>query len=148
MSHTYSSVRVHVVFSTKERRDLIPAETQSTLWAYIAGIAHNHGFEVIKAGGIANHAHVLLLLPATMPLAKAVQLLKGSSSKWLNDEGTRDFAWQQGYGAFSVSASQTQGVIEYIGDQVRHHQKRDYEGEFLELLKHYGVAYDPTYVFG
>ena len=148
MSHTYSSVRVHVVFSTKSRRDLIGPEIQSKLWAYLAGIARNHGFEAVKVGGIANHAHVLLLLPATMNLAKAVQLLKGSSSKWMNENGAGDFAWQEGYGAFSVSASHTQSVIEYIRNQEQHHAKRNFDGEFLELLRLYGISYDPAYVFG
>lgn len=146
MSHTYCSVRVHVVFSTKERRDCIPDKTRPKLWAYVAGIARNHGFQAVKVGGTANHAHVLL--PATMDLAKAVQLMKGSSSNWMNDTGAKNFAWQEGYGAFSVSASQTRSVIEYIGDQERHHAKRNYEAEFLDLLRRYGVAYDPTYVFG
>jgi len=150
MSHTYSSVRVHVVFSTKERTDRIPEEIRANLWAYMAGIARNHDFEAIQAGGTGNHAHALLLLPATMPLAKSVQMLKGSSSKWLNDTGAagNNFAWQEGYGAFSVSASQTPVVIEYIRNQERHHQKRDYEAEFLDLLNRYGVSYDTAYVFG
>jgi putative transposase len=150
ISHTYSSVRVHVIFSTKEREDRIPKEIRAKLWAYMAGIGRNHGFEAIQVGGIGNHAHALLLLPATMPLAKAVQMLKGSSSKWLNDAGAagKNFAWQEGYGAFSVSASQTQTVIKYIRNQERHHQKRDYEAEFLDLLKRYGISYDAAYVFG
>jgi len=150
MSHTYSSVRVHVIFSTKERRDCIPEEIRAKLWAYMSGIAHNHGFEAIQVGGTGNHAHALLLLPATIPLAKAVQMLKGSSSKCFNDAGDagKNFAWQEGYGAFSVSASQTQTVIEYIRNQERHHQKRDYEAEFLDILMGYGVSYDAAFVFG
>ena len=149
MSHTYSSVRIHVIFSTKERENSIPQETRPKLWAYMARIARNHGFEAIQVGGTGNHAHAPLLLPATSPLAKAVQLLKGSSSKWINDtSGRKDFAWQEGYGAFSVSASQTPVVIEYIRNQEHHHQKRDYEAEFLNLLKRYGVSYDMAYVFG
>jgi REP-associated tyrosine transposase len=85
MSHSYSSVRLHVVFSTKERQDQIPDDLQPKLLAYIAGIARNHGFAAIKVGGTANHVHALLLLPPTVPLAKAMQMLKGSSSKWVND---------------------------------------------------------------
>ena len=85
-----------------------------------------------------------------MPLSKAVQLLKGSSSKHLNETCAAgdNFAWQEGYGAFSVSASQTEGVVEYIADQPAHHAKRSYEEEFLEFLKKYEVEYDPVYVLG
>src|SRR5271163_5363593 len=148
MSHTYSSLRIHVVFSTKERQKRLRWELQPKLWAYIAGIARNHKFDAIKIGGADDHCHALILLPAPVPLSKAVQALKGCSSKWLNDTGIagNNFAWQEGYGAFSVSASQTDDVIEYIRNQERHHQKRDYEAEFLDLLNRYGVSYDTAYV--
>jgi REP element-mobilizing transposase RayT len=149
MSHTYSSNRVHVIFSTKGRRKNISEELQLKLWPYMAGIAHNHGFEAIKIGGIEDHAHALLLLPPTIPLAKAVQILKGCSSKWINDTvPNRDFAWQEGYGAFSVSASQTADVIRYIENQASHHAKKTYDKEFLEFLRKYGVTYDPIHVLG
>jgi REP element-mobilizing transposase RayT len=150
MSHSYSSNRIHLVFSTKGREKRISAELQTKLWPYMAGIARNHGFEAIKVGGVEDHAHALLLLPPTIPVAKAVQILKSCSSKWLNDTKAagKDFAWQEGYGAFSVSASQTEGVVAYIANQTAHHAKRNYEEEFLELLKRYGIAYDPEHVLG
>jgi putative transposase len=116
MSHTYTSTRIHVVFSTKERQKRLREELQPKLWSYIAGIARNHKFKAIKIGGAEDHCHALILLPAPMPLSKAVQTLKGCCSKWLNGcgaAGTR-FPWQEGYGAFSVSASQTAGVVDYI----------------------------------
>jgi putative transposase len=150
MSHTYSSMRIHVVFSTKERQKRLREEFQPKLWAYIAGIARNHKFEAIKIGGAEDHCHALIVLPAPLPLSRAVQALKGSSSKWLNDTGVagNNFAWQEGYGAFSVSASQTTSVIGYIANQPEHHKTRNYEEEFLELLKRYGIAYDPAHVLG
>lgn len=147
MSHSYSSNRVHVVFSTKRRMRMIPEELQPRLWAYMAGIAKNQGFQAIAIGGVDDHVHVLVLLPPTMPLSRAVQFLKGSSSKWLNESGIK-FSWQEGYGAFSVSASQTTRVIRYIRNQRSHHTKRKFEDEFRELLKRYGIKYDPEYVFG
>jgi REP element-mobilizing transposase RayT len=149
MSHTYSSLRIHVVFSTKDRQRVLPEQLQPKLWAYMAGIARNHNFDAIKIGGVDDHCHALILLPPPMPLSKAVQTLKGCSSKWMNETavGTR-FAWQEGYGAFSVSASQTDGVIEYIRNQADHHKKRNYDEEFLELLKRHGVDYDPVHVLG
>jgi putative transposase len=85
-----------------------------------------------------------------MPLAKAVQMLKGSSSHWLNQTGVagKDFAWQEGYGAFSVSASQTDEVVRYIANQPPHHAKRNYQEEFLEFLMKYGIPYHPVHVWG
>jgi len=107
MSHTYSSNRVHIIFSTKGREKNLSEELQPKLWAYMAGIAHNQGFETMIIGGVEDHVHALLVLPPSLPLAKAVQFLKGSSSKWINDLRAADsrFAWQEGYGAFSVSSS-------------------------------------------
>jgi putative transposase len=147
MSHSYSSNRVHVIFSTKGRAKIISDELQPKLWAYMAGIAKKQGFDAIVIGGVQDHVHVLLLLPPVMPLAKAIQFLKGSSSKWLNENGEQ-FAWQEGYGAFSVSASQIDDVIRYIKNHATHHAKRSFEEEFLEFLKRYGVAYDRAHVLG
>ena len=85
MSHSYSSNRIHIVFSTKDREKCIFEELQAKLWPYMAGIARNHGFEAIKVGGAEDHAHSLVILPPTIPLAKAVQIIKACSSKWIND---------------------------------------------------------------
>jgi len=150
MSHTYSSNRVHIIFSTKHREKRLPEDLQPKLWSYMAGIARNHGFEAIRIGGVSDHAHALLLLPPTIPLAKAVQMMKGSSSHWLNATGAagKEFAWQEGYGAFSVSASQTEDVVKYIEGQAEHHTRWDYKDEFLVFLKRYGIEYDPLYVWG
>jgi len=150
MSHSYSSNRIHLVFSTKDREKRISETLQVKLWPYMAGIARNHGFEAIKVGGVDDHTHAFLLLPPTIAMAKAVQILKSCSSKWINDTGTagKNFAWQEGYGAFSVSASQTDAVIKYIENQRAHHAKRSYEEEFLELLRKYEIAYDPAHVLG
>jgi putative transposase len=150
MSHSYSSNRIHLVFSTKRREKGLPDEFQPKLWAYMAGIARNNKFKAIQVGGFSDHVHALLLLPAVLPLAKAVQLLKGNSSKWINETKAAgaDFAWQEGYGAFSVGASQTQAVVRYIRNQAAHHAKRSFEDEFVALLKKYEVSYDPQYVFG
>ncbi|HLZ39775.1 MAG TPA: IS200/IS605 family transposase [Candidatus Sulfotelmatobacter sp.] len=150
MPHSYSSNRIHIIFSTKDRRPCLADDLQPKLWAYMAGIAHNQGFDAIIIGGVQDHLHALVLLPPTLPLAKAVQFLKGSSSKWINDTNAtgNSFAWQEGYGAFSVSASQTQDVIRYIQNQHSHHEKKKFDEEFLGFLKKYGVSYDPKHVLG
>jgi REP element-mobilizing transposase RayT len=113
----------------------------------MAGIAQHQGFEAMIIGGVHDHVHALLVLPPTLPLAKAVQFLKGSSSKWVK-ETTGEFAWQEGYGAFSVSASQTADVVRYIQNQRTHHEKNSFEEEFVEFLRRYGVSYEPAHVLG
>ena len=148
MAHTYVSGLFHCVFSTKGRCGLISSAKQSDLWAYLGGIARKNGFKVLAVGGTDNHVHLLLSLPATMPLAKAMQLLKGGSSKWMNDSGAGAFAWQEGYGAFSVGISQQAETISYIRSQAEHHHKRRFEEEFIAFLKKHGIEHDPTYVWG
>jgi REP element-mobilizing transposase RayT len=144
MSHTYASNFIHCVFSTKDRRQLIPAERTVALFAYLGGIADGEGFSLIAAGGTGNHVHLLFTLPASCPLANAVQKLKGSSSRWMG----HGFSWQEGYGAFSVSPSQIPVVEKYIRSQEEHHRERSYEEEFVALVKRSGVEYDERYVFG
>jgi REP element-mobilizing transposase RayT len=104
----------------------------------------------LAVGGTDDHLHALLSLPSTMAIAKAVQLIKGGSSKWIHDTfpSLRRFAWQEGYGAFSVSSSQVNKTIAYIDNQKEHHRKRSFQEEFIQLLVKHGIEYDPRYVFG
>ena len=146
MPHTYAQNYLHIVFSTKERKKLIVKEFQPKLWSYMAGIGRNNGFFVIANGGMEDHAHLLIHLPASLALAKAVQLLKGSSSRWINEHGD-EFSWQEGYGAFSVSASNLDTVKRYIANQESHHRKVTFEQEFIAFLKKHKIDYDPRYVF-
>jgi putative transposase len=148
MSHTYVSDLVHCVFSTKERQNLIRTEIQPDLWAFLGGIARKNGLKVLIVGGIENHVHALLSLTATMPLAKALQLIKGASSRWMNQEHARGFAWQEGYGAFTVGVSQVQDTIAYIRGQAEHHRRRSFEEEFVAFLKKHRIEYDPKHVWG
>jgi putative transposase len=148
MAHTYVSDLVHCVFSTKLRRKIIPADAQDQLWAFLGGIARNNGFKALIVGGTRDHIHILLSLPATIPLAKAMQLLKGASSKWMNENHTKQFAWQEGYGAFTVGVSQKAGTIAYIQNQAEHHHKRSFEEEFVAFLRKHQIDYDPKYVWG
>ena len=146
MSHTFSQNYLHVVFSTKERKRFIDKSMQKKLWAYMAGIARNHEFLVLANGGIEDHAHLLIQLPPVLSLAKAVSLVKANSSGWMSDHGL-EFAWQEGYGAFSVSASNLATVERYINNQEKHHRKMTFEVEFLSLLDKHGIQYDPKHVF-
>lgn len=147
MAHSYHCVYLHIVFSTKGRLPLIPQDQLRLLCRYIAGTAKNHGMKAVAAGGQPDHMHVLLSLSAEMPVAKAVNLLKSNSSRWMREKDGR-FAWQQGYAAFSVSASALDSVAGYIGHQEEHHKKRDFAQEYLALLKKHGIQYDPAWVLG
>ena len=144
MAHSYANNFIHCVFSTKDRRALILAARTAKLYAYLGGIARGEGFSRIAAGGTENHVHLLFVLPATYTLAQAVQKLKGSSSRWIG----KGFSWQEGYGAFSVSPSQVPVVTKYIQNREEHHRKRDFEQEFIALLRNCGIDYDERYVFG
>jgi putative transposase len=144
---SYSQIYVHLVFSTKDRRNSIPKEWQARVWSYLGGICRNHEIPVQAIGGTENHVHLLILLPPKLSLAKAVALLKANSSKWMGEQGHR-FSWQEGYGAFSVSSSNLDRVIRYIQNQETHHRKTKFEDEFQGLLRKHGVEYDPEWVFG
>ena len=148
MPHSYVSNLVHYIFSTKERLPFIDQELESRLWPYMGGIARENGMRALAVGGTTDHVHALLSLPATLSVAKAIQLIKGGSSKWVHDQWPRDrkFAWQDGYGAFSVGSSQIKSVISYINGQKEHHRKKTFEEEFLEFLDKYGLEYDRRYV--
>jgi putative transposase len=148
MTHTYVSGLIHCVFSTKQRRNLISPKIQPQLWSFLGGIARRNGFKALMVGGTENHVHILLSLPATMPLAKAMQLVKGASSRWMNETFKTEFAWQEGYGAFTVGISQKSETRAYIQRQAEHHRKRNFEEEFLAFLKENNVEYDPKHVWG
>ena len=144
--HSFPNVLIRCVFGTKGRRMLIPEELQPKLWRYFNGIGENIRVPVLTAGGIASHAHLLIALPPDVTLAAAIQRLKANSSRWMGEHEIA-FAWQVGYGAFSVSPSSQKAVREYIEHQPEHHARRSFEEEFVVLLRKSGVAYDPERVF-
>jgi len=145
MSHTHASVLVHCVFSTKNRANTIP--DCESLWRYLAVLAKDNKVPLLAAGGTTNHVHVLMGLPPILPIAKIMKELKGSSSRWLHEHGHR-FAWQEGYGVFSVNSQERETVIHYIDTQAEHHRKWSFEQEFMTLLKKSGAEYDARFVFG
>jgi putative transposase len=147
MSHSYVQNVVHIVFSTKDRRRLITAELKPRLWAYVYGVCKDAGIRVHAIGGTSDHIHVLIQIPAHLPTAKIVNLIKVNSSRWVTKQGAR-FSWQEGYALFSVSSSVVPRVVRYIHEQEVHHRSRTFDEEFLALLKKHGVPFDPQYVFG
>ncbi|MGH7142542.1 MAG: IS200/IS605 family transposase [Planctomycetota bacterium] len=150
MPHSFTTCLFHVVFSTKDREPLIPAELLERLWAYIGGIARTNNFTALEIGGIENHVHALIAIPPTMPAAKAVQLIKAGAAKWLNEQlpSHREAIWQQGYAAFSIGISQVLKTRDYIRNQHEHHRKKSFQEEYLSFLKKHGIAFDPKYGWG
>ena len=146
---SYVSSYYHCVFSTKERRPLIQPCLQERLWPFLGGIARQNQMKAIEIGGVADHVHVLLSLPSTIAIAKAVQLIKGGSSKWVHDTFPEHqlFGWQVKYGAFGVSVSQLDKIIQYIKNQAQHHHKMSFQEEFVALLKKHRIAYDERYLW-
>jgi len=143
MPHSYVCCHLHCVFSTKGRQDLIPPEIRPRLWAYIGGIAQQNGCAALQIGGTGNHSHALLGLPAKITIAKAVQLIKGGSSKWLSDTfpaapGALPFEWQEGYGAFSIGVGDVDKTIRYIINQEERHKRVSFEDEFRAFLARHG----------
>jgi len=147
MSHTYAQNVVHIVFSTKDRRPTISKEFQARTWSYIGGICKKLEIFVHAIGGADDHIHLLIQVPPPLSLAKAVLAIKSNSSRWANQQ-SNGFTWQEGYAAFSVSASRIPAVIRYIRTQEAHHRRMNFEAEFVALLKKHGVEFDPRFVFG
>src|SRR5690242_9119798 len=112
MANTYSSLFYHMVFSTKHRRNFIRPDIENRVWAYLGGVARKHKLTAIQIGGIENHVHALIMAPTVIAPSQIAQCLKGDSSKWIHEEfaDLKNFAWQDGYGAFSVSKSKVGNV--------------------------------------
>jgi putative transposase len=147
MSHTYSQNVIHVVFSTKDRRKSIPEDLQPRMWAYTARTCQKIGIFVCAIGGTEDHIHLLIQIPPSLAVSKAVLAIKSNSSRWASEEGHK-FAWQEGYGAFSVSHSALPAAVHYIQNQREHHRKMGFDQEFLALLKRHAVEFDAEFVFG
>jgi REP element-mobilizing transposase RayT len=149
MAHSFTSTFYHCAFSTKGRRPLIDAELQLRLWPFLGGIARHNGMTAKAIGGVADHVHLLLSLPSTLAIAKAIQLLKGASSKWIHETFPEraGFAWQEGYGAFTLGVSQVERTIAYIESQAEHHHKLTFQEEFRAFLKKHQIEYDERYIW-
>lgn len=150
MANTYTSLNYHVIFSTKNRVKLISPEIEERLWAYIGGVARQHRMTALQVGGVEDHVHALVNAPPTIAPSQIAQFLKGDSSKWIHEEfpRLRAFAWQDGYGAFTVSKSSLSEVVRYIQNQREHHRQRTFQEEYVEFLQKHRVEYDERYVWG
>ena len=128
---------------------MITPALRDRLWPFMGGIARQNNMTAVEIGGVQDHVHILLALPATLSISKALQLVKGGSSKWVHDTFPehRLLGWQTKYGAFSVSVSQLDKIIAYIKGQEDHHRKVTFQEEFLALLKKHRVQYDERYLW-
>ena len=141
--HAYASLFVHLVFSTKNREPLITEAMQPRLWAYAGGIARTNKMKALAVGGVSDHIHALLSLHPTIAVDKAVQLIKSGSSKWMHQRGQSAFAWQAGYGAFTIGVSQVNATVRYIANQKRHHARRTFAEEWKTFLERHGLKEYP-----
>ncbi len=142
--HSFVSCLMHVVFSTKDRRPWITADVQERLWPYLGGIARENKMRALKVGGVADHVHLLISLPSTLAIAKAVQIIKGNSSKWIHETfpQLRAFEWQEGYGAFSLSISGLEATTAYIENQAEHHKRKTFQDELKAILRKHSIIYE------
>ena len=149
MSHAYARLHYHIVFSTKERQTFIKPEIQSRLYAYMVGIVNNLGGVVEEIGGVEDHVHLLAFCPPKEALAEFIGKIKSNSSSWVHETWPERgaFAWQRGYGAFTVSESNADAVRQYIRDQEEHHRAMTFQEEFLALLRKHNVPYDERYLW-
>lgn len=149
MAQSLSNVLLHVVFSTKNRRPWINIEIEEELFKYIAGICRNLDCPCHKIGAADDHIHIACSLSRTTAISKLLEEIKTSSSKWIKTKGDRykDFAWQNGYGAFSIGQSQLDDLRRYIGNQREHHRLISFQEEFRQLLAKYQVEFDERYVW-
>lgn len=146
MPSTYLSLHYHIVFSTKERREWLDPAWREDLFEYMGGTIRGMGGFPQGVGGVADHVHLLIGLKATHCLADVVRDLKKAASAWVHEKGNPLFAWQEGYAAFTVSATARGAVKRYIAKQEEHHQTASYLDELREMLERAGVDYDPKYL--
>jgi putative transposase len=139
----------HTVFSTKQRAMLITPECESRLYPFIGGVVHDLRCTLLAINGLPDHVHLLVRYRPDLSHSELLQQIKGRSSKWLNETFPQlgHFAWQEGYGGFTVSKSAVPQVEAYIAGQKQHHQRQDFKAEFLELLRRHGIEFDEAEVF-
>jgi len=142
--HTFTSILVHCVWATKDREPYLTSDLRGRLWPYLSGIARENKMKALAIGGASDHVHLLISIPPTLAVSKAVQLLKGNSSKWIHETfpKLRAFEWQEGYGAFSIGISALDATIAYVRNQTEHHRTRTFREEFIAMLRRHSLDHD------
>jgi len=149
MPQSLSKVIVHIVFSTKDREPWLGSDIRPRMHAYLATIGRDLGGDLARVGRVADHVHIVATLPRTLSQAQLIEQIKKVSSKWIKalDARYRGFFWQRGYGAFSLSPSQLEAVLQYVDAQPEHHRTRTFQEEYRELLRKHWVDFDERYVW-
>lgn len=149
MPQSLSRVLVHLVFSTKNREPVFTPEVRAELFPYLSVVLNNDGCPSLRVGGVADHVHMLFGLSRTRTQAQVVENVKTCSSKWVKTRGPAlaQFHWQAGYGAFSVSPTEADAVIDYIDRQAEHHRSATFQDEYRTLLRRDGIDWDERYVW-
>jgi REP element-mobilizing transposase RayT len=148
MSRTFTNLLTHLTFGTKDREPLIVPELSAELFRYLGGLTRELNGKAYGINGVADHVHMLVNLPPTVSISDALRFLKSNSSGWVHDKWPRKaFAWQPGYGAFSVSKSNVPGVLKYIENQQAHHRRVSFKEEFVAFLRAHEIAYDERYLW-
>jgi REP element-mobilizing transposase RayT len=147
MSHTSGNILLHFIFSTQGRRPLIKPEFRGDLFAYLGGIVREMNGAALIINGANDHVHLLIRVRPAHSAAEIARVVKANSSRWVREKHLAEFAWQTGYGVFSVSESSMADVTKYISGQEEHHKKRSFQEEFVAFLKKNHVEYDPRYIW-
>lgn len=148
MANTFTQIYLHIVFAVQNRISLIQPEWKNELYKYITGIVKNNGHKLIAINGVSNHLHLAVGYKPHQLIPELLQDIKANSSKWINEKRfiRGKFNWQAGYGAFSFSHSQIDAVVKYINNQEKHHKKKAFREEYIEMLKKYNVPFDEKYI--
>lgn len=149
MANTYTQIYIHIVFTVQGRLNLIPKAHKEELHKYIAGIIRNKGQKLIAINSMPDHVHILIGLKPSVALSDVVRDIKNSSSKFINEKRwiRGKFRWQNGFGAFSYGHSQIVAVVNYIQNQEKHHARKTFRAEYLEMLQKFNIDYDQQYLF-
>jgi putative transposase len=148
MSQTLTNLLYHIIFSTKNRENLISNKLREELYPYIGGIIKNEKGHLLSIGGMDNHIHLLTKFSPVNTVSYMLQHIKGSSSKWIHEKHeNKSFSWQRGYGAFTVSESNLFNVEKYIKNQHEHHRKLTFKEEYLKLLKKHNILFEEKYLW-
>ena len=150
MPQSLANILVHIVFSTKSRYPFLSEKgIRSEMHAYLGGTCNNLKCQVLKVGGPADHIHILCRVSRNISIAKLIGEIKRESSKWIKTKGgiLTKFAWQNGYGVFSIGKTEVERVLYYISNQEEHHRKKNYQEEFRTFLEKYAIEYDERYVW-
>lgn len=149
MANTYTCLHYHIIFSTKRRERWLFPDIEQRVWAYLGGIAHENKITPLKIGGIEDHVHLVLGIHPSVSVSQTLKTLKTGSSGWIHDTfpKMREFGWQDGYAAFSVSKSQLLEIIAYVENQREHHRTKTFQEEYLAFLRKHEIEFDERYVF-